>query len=192
MKTFTVILATTLSISSAFAGTTGPITSPTFPERGKESNVTYKNILNDRAEYAQSYYSVEDLSAFDSIKTTIEDAEGNSFTFIQVKQLDDSYNIYMPASMYEKLKSQGVDLKNERVKVLSERDYLLLSKQVQLNTFGRLNSNDYLGGEGGRCAAGTIGGAIGGGITGGAVGGPVGAVAGAIGGALVGSASSCK
>lgn len=174
-------------ISESFGG---PTPSPTRPDNDRK-NVTYKTLSSD-GEYASSFYSVEDIAKFDSVKLNISDDQGNTYSFIQVKQLDESYRVFLSQGMYQNLINQGLKLDSKNISILSEREYFLLSRQVQLNTSAQISSSDYMGGEAGRCAAGTIGSAIGGAIAGGAVAGPAGAVAGAVGGALYGSAGNCK
>ncbi len=207
------ILSSTFTISAAFAGNIpmptpvlpqvqmmsvgGPTPSPTFPEKGGNRNITFNKDVSFEGQYSSSYFTSEDLSSFDSVKTTITDDDGNSYSFIQFKQHDGSYNVFISQSVYEKMKSEGEKLNYEQVTILTDKQYILLSKQVQLNTFAKISSDDYMGGEAGRCAAGTIGSAIGGAIAGGAVAGPAvagpaGAVAGAVGGALYGSAGNCR
>ncbi len=171
-----------ISIGSASAFSQpvkAPAPSPTFPERG-DREVNGIELM------------AEDIAQFDSVKMTIQDAFGESLSFIQIKQLDGSYDVFIPRSVYNKVIDQGFDFGNTEVNVLSEKEFMMLSKQVKLSTSANVTAHDYIGGEGGRCAAGTIGAAIAGAMAGVAVGGPAGAVAGAIGGALVGSASNCK
>lgn len=169
----------------------GPVPSPTRPEEGKNTNETYKKLQIDEAS-ASSTFTPTDIATYDSVSMTITDDGGNTYSFIQFKQLDETYTVFVPQSLYKKMNAEGVELNSDHVKVLSDKEYIILSKQVQLKTFGHLSFNDYIGGEGGRCAAGTIGAAIGGAIAGGAVAGPAGAVAGAVGGALYGSTSACR
>jgi len=98
----------------------------------------------------------------------------------------------MPQSSYEKILQSQVEVSLSEIQILSEDEFLMLEKNVKLKLNGNLELESYIGGDSGRCAAGTIGVAIGAGMAGAAVGGPAGAIAGAIGGALAGSAANCK
>jgi outer membrane lipoprotein SlyB len=161
----------------SLASVNSPITSPTKPEmpRGEKQ-----------------HFTVKDLDQFNSIKLTLKDDDGNALSFIQVKDTNDTYEVFIPQSDYQKITEIGVQLGNANIHVVNEDEFRELSNRVELTTSGKINMNSYLGGEAGRCVAGTLGGAISGGLAGAAIGGPAGAVAGAIGGVLVGSASTCK
>jgi outer membrane lipoprotein SlyB len=159
------------------ASTMPPISSPTKP---------------DRPIGEKHFFTPKDLDQFNTIKLTLKDDDGTSLSFIQIKGEKDSYEIFISFDDYQKIVDSGVQLGNANFHVVNDEEFFDLSKRVDAVTSGIIHVNSYLGGEAGRCVAGTVGGAISGGLAGAAIGGPAGAVAGAIGGVLVGSASTCK
>jgi hypothetical protein len=182
----------------------GPVTSPTFPIHIGENQPKMLKPHFETIDPPMPYnitstvnVTLEDVEASDSTQVVLKDNNGKMYYFSQFKKLDGSFSVVIPKRFYDEIISLGYSLEQQDIQALSDEEYKEAIKDVKLVVFGKqpLASKThvkYLGGEGGRCAAGTIGGAIGGGLAGGSVGGPAGAVAGAIGGALAGSAASCK
>jgi hypothetical protein len=154
-----------------------PMTSPTKPDIPRGEVHSFK---------------AQDLDKFNSLKLTLTDDLGNSISFIQIKNDKEGYEIFLSIDDYQKIVESGVHLGNVDLHIINSAEFLDLSKRVDIVTRGIFQFNAYVGGETGRCVAGTVGGAISGGLAGGAIGGPAGAIAGTIGGVLVGSASTCK
>lgn len=174
---FTMIALSLISTTNSFAKDNDPVRSPTFPERGEVEN---------------HYFSPSSIAHFNSVQVVLSDEIDGEMSFIQVKNNQGGYDLYMPQTSYEKLLQSKVEVSLSDIEVLSDDEYKMLEKNVNLKLKSFLAVHSYIGGDAGRCAAGTIGVAIGAGLAGAAVGGPAGAVAGAVGGALAGSAANCK
>lgn len=146
MKHFLACLFIFISFNHlAFASTHSPITTPTKPEVPKAE---------------KKLYSAKDLDQFNSIKLTLKDDEGSAISFIQIKNIHDDYEVFISQSDYQKIIDAGVQLGNSNIRIVNEAEYLDLSKHVEVETSGKLTMNSYLGGEAGRCVAGTVGGRL--------------------------------
>ncbi len=91
-------------------------------------------------------FTPNDIEKFNSVKTVVSDDNGNSFSFIQVKQLDGHYKIFIPKSAHQAVLDQGFDFGKSDLNILSDFEFILLSKQVELNTSAVITENDYIGG----------------------------------------------
>lgn len=218
MKTKHVLAMTSLLLLitngaiASLVGENSPGVSPAFP--GKVSVSTTRNYspLKDETPWefnldrpgtipmpkdikkTKKLVTLEEVDASPSTQTVFQARTGEIIYFTQFKNAEGRYSVIIPQKIYDKMLDEGYNFDETDVKSVSDEEYKNMIKDVQLVIYVKESHliNKYIGGEGGRCAAGTIGGAIGGALGGAAVGGPAGAVAGAIGGALAGSAASCK
>lgn len=202
-----------LSITVANAKDFSPVTSPTFPGKYPENSIKsfsptvyetpwelklkdFESVpMPDNMKSTQKAATIDDIEASPSTQMVLKGKNGKVYFFTQFKKVDGSYSVIMPQRFYAEMTELGYSFDGQDIRGVSDDEYQNTIKDVKLVVFGKeplIVEDKYFGGEGGRCAAGTVGGAIGGGLAGAAVGGPAGAVVGAIGGALVGSAASCR